>query len=101
MKIFVCAAALTLLAAWPAGAQYQSETPSDRYTRDPAQPREQSDQQAQTPNRRDSGKVETLRDRGMSSPNVQGEAVPENPETGVPDPRARGTTQQGGSGPRP
>lgn len=100
MKIFVCAAALTVLAAWPAGAQYQSETPSDRYTRDPTQARERAEQQAQNPNRRQPGQVETLRDKGMTSPNVQGQQAPENYETGVPESRARGNTQQGESGTR-
>lgn len=45
-------------------------------------------QQAETPSEDDqpSGTVETLRNERMSSPNVEGENVPEDPQTGLPRP---------------
>lgn len=99
MKTLLCAAALALLTAMPAAAQSQSETSSDRYTRD--RPQQSPDQQAQTREGRKSGEVETLRNRSMSSPNVTGQKVPEDPATGVPAPDQRGRVKQSESVPRP
>jgi hypothetical protein len=103
MKTFLAATGV-LLAMSLAPAQAQ-----DRYRRDEppaatATPQDQqADQQAQTPDRRHRGEIQTLRRNGMSSPNVQGEAVPENPNTGVPEAQQRGQSKREseGSVPRP
>lgn len=87
MRTLFCAVVLAALATGPVAAQSTSEPPSDRYTRD--RPQTDADQQAQTRDRRHSGQVETLRRDHMSSPNVKGESVPEDPATGVPEPTRR------------
>lgn len=94
--------ALVILASFlavPAFAQ-QSTMPEDSN-----RPRTQRnyDQQSQTPapEWERKGSVETLRQKHMSSPNVQGEAVPENPSTGIPDPSARNNPKRLESVPRP
>lgn len=101
MKSFVCAAVLAALTAMPAAAQSMSqpETPSDRYNREQAG--ESRDQQAQTPEQRKSGEIETLRRDQMSSPNVKGQRVPENTETGVPEAQQQGRAKQSEGGIRP
>lgn len=101
MKTFVLAALLATLAAMPAAAQSMSqpETPSDRYNRE--RPDDSRDQQAQTREQRKTGEIETLRQKSMSSPNVKGQRVPEDPETGVPEPRQGGGAGQNEGGTRP
>ncbi|MBC7905912.1 MAG: hypothetical protein H7Y60_04080 [Rhodospirillaceae bacterium] len=95
-------AALAIAAATPALAQQQYPSDNSTTTSQPSS-REESEEQARTPetDERSSGSVETLRDRSMSSPNVKGEAVPENPATGVPDPSGRGDPRRLESVPRP
>lgn len=94
--LFPTAIALGLLASLPAQAQ------SDRYTRpQPQATPGEADQQAQTPDRKRAGEVETLRRDHMSSPNVQGESVPENPATGVPAPELRDQPKREEGGVRP
>lgn len=101
MKTFVCAALLAVVAAGPVAAQSMSqpETPSDRYTRE--RPDDSRDQQAESREQRKTGEIETLRQKSMSSPNVKGQQVPENPETGVPEPRQGGSGGQNEGGTRP
>lgn len=101
MKTFVYAAVLTVLVAGPATAQSMSqpETPSDRYTRE--RPDDSDDQQAQTREQRKSGEIETLRRDHMSSPNVKGQRVPEDTETGVPEAQQQGRAKQSEGGIRP
>lgn len=103
MKPMLCAVLLTILTAAPAAAQMQAETPSDRYTRDPAQerPRDLDDQQAQARDRRRQGEVQDLRRDHMNSPNVKGQRVPEDTETGVPEPQQRDRTRNTEGGIRP
>lgn len=106
IKAIPVMAALAIATVTPALAQQQY--PPDNSTSNPAasQPSSRSydqDQQARTPdpNADRPGTVETLRERGMSSPNVQGEAVPENPATGVPAPEGRDDPKRLESVPRP
>lgn len=99
MKALLCAAILAALAAGPAAAQSAADQPSDRYTRD--RPQTDADQQAQTRDRRHSGQVETLRRDHMSSPNVKGESVQEDPATGVPQPTRRDRPSGSGDTARP
>lgn len=100
MRTLLCATALALLAALPAAAQSDVETPSDRYTRDrPPSNAAQSnvdrpDQQAQSRDRRHRGEIETLRRDNMSAPNVRGQAVPEDTETGAAAPEQRGNVKR-------
>lgn len=102
MRTLLCATALALLAALPAAAQSNAESSSDRYTRDRPQTNvDRPDQQAQTRDRRHSGEVETLRSRNMTSPNVKGENVPENTETGAAAPEERGNAKPRGGDMRP
>lgn len=90
MKTVICAALLSLATAMPAAAQSTpQETPSDRYTRDPAQIRRDEQAQAQSERRR-AGEVETLRRDNMSAPNIKGEQVPEDTSTGAAAPEQRG-----------
>lgn len=78
--LFPAALALAMLAGIPAQAQ------SDRYTRpEPQAAPTDNDQQAQTPEQRKAGEIEDLRQKSMSSPNVRGQKVPEDPATGVPE----------------
>ena len=82
---FVLAALLGVSVALPALAQSE---PSDRYRRDQSQTAPTwNDQQAQNPSKERTGELENLRDKGMTSPNVRGEGVQENPNTGVPEPQ--------------
>lgn len=96
MKTLLSVATAILLTVATLPALAQSSAPSDRYT--PTQPQAGvtgNDQQAQTPNdRRHSGAVENLRSEHMSSPNVKGQRVPENPETGAAAPELRGQPKQ-------
>jgi len=97
-------AALAIASAAPALAQQEYRYPSD--TSPPPQSREDSqrDQQARTPEadkQDDAGEIETLRSRSMSAPNVKGDAVPESPATGVPQPDAAGNPKSLESIPRP
>lgn len=95
MKTLICAAVLAALAALPASAQSSSESSSDRYTRDRPQSNvDQTDQQAQTPDRRHRGEIETLRRDNMSSPNIKGERVPEDTQTGAAAPEQRGDAKR-------
>lgn len=48
-----------------------------------------TDQEARRPGETSGSDVETLRDEGMSSPNIENEIVPERPGTGTPAPGAR------------
>lgn len=99
MKTLLCAALLSVLAVMPAAAQSQSGKSSDRYTRE--RPQQGTDQQAQTREGQRSGEVETLRNKHMSSPNVKGEQVPEEPATGVPMPDQSGRAKPSEGGIRP
>lgn len=102
MKTLMCAAVLAALAALPAAAQSNSETSSDRYTRDRPQSNvDQPDQQAQSRDRRHRGEVETLRRDHMTAPNIKGEAVPEDTETGAAAPEQRGNAKRTEGGIRP
>lgn len=96
MRTLLCATALALLAALPAAAQSNAETSSDRYRRDAPQTNldRPDDQQAQTPDRRHRGEIETLRRDNMSSPNVKGQQVPEDTETGAAAPEQRGRAKR-------
>lgn len=47
---------------------------------------QEQEQQARQPGDANDADVETLREEHMSSPNIEGEAVPERPGTGVPAP---------------
>ncbi|MBI5162323.1 MAG: hypothetical protein HY985_00305 [Magnetospirillum sp.] len=86
MKPLLAAAVVGALASGPALAQQSYPYP-------PA-PADQGyapggiDQQAQMPREdgRERGKVDQLRTDKMSSPNIRGERVPENPSTGLPEP---------------
>jgi len=79
---FVLATLLGASVTLPALAQSE---PSDRYRRDESQSApDWSGQQAQRPEGERTGEIENLRERGMTSPNVRGEGVKEDPETGVP-----------------
>ncbi|HLO77554.1 MAG TPA: hypothetical protein VK196_13945 [Magnetospirillum sp.] len=100
MKMLLSAAvALVALASLPALAQSES---SDRYTRSPAEAdASRQDQQAQRHDRRHAGEVETLRRDHMNSPNIKGERVPENTETGAAAPELRDQPKQTEGGIRP
>lgn len=95
-------AAALILAALPAWAQSRSES-SDRYRRDqPSATEERPGEQAQTPGEpRQPGQIESLRRDHMSSPNVQGERVPEDPSTGTPEPRRQRQPERTEGGIRP
>ncbi|HTH16659.1 MAG TPA: hypothetical protein VL974_08410 [Magnetospirillum sp.] len=99
MKTFLPMAVLAALAAFPALGQTTSDT-----TTMPRSERERSMQeQAQRPDQRQQGEIQELRDKGMTSPDVQGQAVPENPNTGVPEAQERGAPKREleGRTPRP
>lgn len=88
IKAIPVMAVLAIVVTAPALAQ---QYPPDSATTSQPRSRESIDEQARTPdsNEQPSGTVETFRERGMSSPNVQGESVPENPNTGTPAPEGR------------
>ena len=106
-------AALAIAAAAPALAQeyrYPADNSTTTTTSPPSDTTTQSreewerDQQARTPEsseREHPGTVETLRSKSMSSPNVEGDRVPETPSTGVPAPEAAGNPKSLESVPRP
>lgn len=101
MKAVLAAiATLTLTTAIPAWAQSQSPEAesSDRYRRDTP---EVEDQQAQTPAERGQGEIEALRREHMSSPNIRGEQVPENPATGAAAPEQGPQQERHEGGVRP
>lgn len=86
MTPLLAAALIGVLASGPALAQQAYPYPPA--PADQGYAPGETDQQAQTP--RDhppqSGKVDQLRTDQMSSPNVRGERVPENPSTGLAEP---------------
>jgi hypothetical protein len=102
IKAIPVMAVLAMAAATPVLAQQQYPADNSTTTSQPRS-REDAGEQARVPdsNERSEGSVETLRQRGMSSPNVQGDAVPENPATGVPAPEGRGDPKRLESVPRP
>lgn len=74
-----------------ASQQQQAEIPQQQQQQQQTgqQPQAQPqslEQQARQPAEEDAVEVETLRDEHMSAPNVEGEAIPERPGTGVPVP---------------
>ncbi|MEW5726633.1 MAG: peptidoglycan-binding domain-containing protein [Pseudomonadota bacterium] len=79
------------LAAMDVGsmATQQAAMPEEQLRTQQQQPgmQQQQQQQARQPGAdEDALNVETLREEHMSSPNIEGEAVPERPGTGVPAP---------------
>ncbi len=112
-KVIPVMAVLAIAAAAPALAQeyrYPSDnsattaTPPESGAMPQSREEWERDQQARTPESSEQehpGTVETLRNRSMSSPNVEGDAVPDNPATGVPAPEGRGNPKSLESVPRP
>ncbi|MBC7951417.1 MAG: hypothetical protein H7Z12_06270 [Rhodospirillaceae bacterium] len=100
IKAIPVMAVLAIAVATPALAQQQNPSDNPATNSQPSS-REDADQQARTPDERSSGEIETLRQRSMSSPNIKGEAVPENPATGVPAPEGRDDPKRLESVPRP
>lgn len=92
MTPIVALAVLAALAVPPAAAQTYPPYPADepgtagRVQEDIPQDEQEAELREPEPGRR--GQIETLRSDKMSSPNVRGETVPEDPESGVPRPRA-------------
>lgn len=103
IKAIPVMAVLAIAVAAPALAQqqYPSQSPSNESTTSqPPASRENMDEQARTPEAKP-GEVETLRERGMSSPNVQGQKVPEDPATGIPEAQGRSDPKRLEGVPRP
>lgn len=82
---------IAALAAGPALAQDYPRYPADEpgtAGRVLVIPESEQEAQAREAEPRVPGAIETLRSDSMSSPNVQGETVPEDPATGLPQPGA-------------
>lgn len=89
MKPITALAVLAALAAGPALAQDYPRYPADEpgtTGRVLVIPESQQEAEARDPQPRSPGEVETLRSDKMSSPNVEGQNVPEQPGTGLPRP---------------
>lgn len=94
-------AVFAALAATPAMAQQQYNSDYPATTAQPSG-RYDAEQQARTPeDNKPTGTVETLRDKSMSSPNVKGQRVPEDPNTGVPEAQSRDNPKGLEGTPRP
>lgn len=100
IKAIPVMAVLAIAVAAPALAQQQYPSQSESTTSQPPASRENLDEQARTPEAKP-GEVETLRERGMSSPNVQGQKVPEDPATGIPEAQGRSDPKRLEGVPRP
>lgn len=99
MKPITTFALFAALAAGPALAQDYPRYPADQPDtsgRVLVIPESEQEAQARDAEPQSPGRVETLKSEAMSSPNVQGETVPEDPATGLPlpgaDPRRLETT---------